>query len=256
MCIVLITPTGGRPIQFKFCQQFMKNQTYAGEVIWIIVDDCFPVTTNIVNEDFRENWTIVKVYPKPPWKQGLNTQGRNIAAGINAMPKFRDIKAIFIIEDDDYYKPIYLERMMLRFPGFQAIGEKNTVYYNVFFGGYVVNDNTRHASLFQTAFPLSSLPIFQQCLKEKFIDFVFFSMLSNINLFNEGNLAIGIKGMPGRYGIGAGHSPAMFNRTDRKDPNFNYLRTQIGEEDAKLYYGYNRDRRNIEHASFNKGRLR
>lgn len=250
--IALITPTGGRPIQFKFCQHFMKNQTYKGEVVWVIVDDCWPVSTDLVKEDFKDNWTIIKVYPKPVWRAGWNTQGRNIKAGIDALINHtKELEAIFIIEDDDCYKTVYIEKMIKYLMGYSSAGEKNSVYYNVFFGGYVINDNTKHSSLFQTVITMDSLPWFEQCLGQKFIDFVFFSKAENVNLFNAGNLAIGMKGLPGRYGIGAGHTNAMFWRNDRKDPEFKWLQSQIGD-DASLYYSYNKNIIIKEHASFQR----
>jgi hypothetical protein len=241
--IALITPTGARAEQFKLCQMFMERQTYRGDVIWIIVDDCLPLTTNSVGEGFKDKWTIIKVYPTPAWMPGDNTQGRNIQYGINVLfrnYKEKDIEAVFIIEDDDYYRPIYLESMMSRFGNFDTIGERNTIYYNVLFRGYVTNDNIKHASLFQIAFTPKVLPIFEQCYSQKFIDFVFFSLAKNVNLFNAGNLAIGIKGMRGRPGIGAGHVRAMYNSQNRLDLSMNWLHGQIGE-DARLYEKYYND---------------
>jgi hypothetical protein len=132
--IVLITPTGGRPDQISICSHLMHKQTYQGKVVWIIVDDCIPQTTDFINVDFRENWTIIKIYPIPSWSSGQNTQARNILVGINTLlasyPK-EEIEAIFIIEDDDYYKPVYLQRMTEQLKGFDIAGEINTIYYNV-----------------------------------------------------------------------------------------------------------------------------
>jgi hypothetical protein len=253
MCIALITPTGGRLAQFKLCQLFMQRQTYAGKVLWVIVDDCWPTTTDVVSEEFKENWVIRKIYPKPVWKAGMNTQGRNIEAGMNIVKQY-DVEAIFIIEDDDYYRSVYLESMMSRFQNFDVIGERNTVYYNVYFRGFVTNDNIKHASLFQVAFTPKALPIFELCYAQKFIDFVFFSMAKNVNLFNAGNLAIGIKGIKGRPGIGAGHVKTMYTRQDRLDLSMNWLNAQIGD-DSKLYADFYNVTQLQAHASFQKRRL-
>jgi hypothetical protein len=191
----------------------------------------------MVTEHFKDNWTVIKVHPTPLWQPGMNTQGRNIEAGLRVVKQHENVEAIFIIEDDDYYRPIYLDSMMLRFGNFDVIGERNTVYYNVFFRGHVTNDNTKHASLFQLAFTPKALPIFEQCYGDKFIDFIFFSKAKNVNLFNAGNLAIGIKGIKGRPGIGAGHVRTMYTRQERLDISMNWLQNQIGE-DYKLYEGF------------------
>lgn len=243
--IVLITPTGARPGQFNMCQAWMKRQTYPGKVVWIIVDDAIPRSTDLVGEDFKPEWTIVKVYPTPYWQYGQNTQSRNITAGLNVMSQNfneKDIEAIFIIEDDDYYRANYLERMMARFGSFKVLGEMNTVYYNVFWRNYFVNRNTSHSSLFQIALIPEMLSLFRSCLNEKFIDFKFYEKLhaqqyvfrGEIGFFNESNLALGMKGMPGRAGIGAGHGKLMNMFPDYR---LQFLISQINE-DAKYYEGY------------------
>ena len=248
--IVLITPTGGRPDQFNLCRLFMERQTYQGKVVWIIVDDCIPVTTDCVQENFKENWTIIKVYPQPPWRPGQNSQGRNISMGLNTMLsnyKMEDIEGIFIIEDDDYYKPIYLEQMTPRLAGVQAVGEKNTIYYNVYYRTYFHHPNTGHSSLFQTAFTVDALDIFGHCCNEAYIDMSFWTRVTSVNLFNENNLSVGIKGMPGRYGIGAGHTRL---RNMPRDNEWHYLISLIGMEDTKLYtrfYGGGNTRPSLLH---------
>lgn len=235
--IILITPTGFRARQFELLKIWMLRQTYLDEVAWIIVDDCIPITTNCVAENFKDKWTIIKIYPSPVWK-GQNSQARNIGAGIKVMRdnfNNKDIEAVFIIEDDDYYRPDYLERMMINFKSYHLIGERNTIYYNVVHRRYITNANIIHASLFQTAFKIEVLPIFESCYSAKFIDCVFWSKVRNNYLFYENDLAIGMKGMSGRGGIGAGHSRAM-NMKD--DSSLQYLQKLIGTEDAKYYEEY------------------
>ena len=240
--LILITPTGARPEQINLCETFMRRQTYCGAVTWIIVDDCEPKTTNFTA---REDWTIIKVSPRPSWTKGMNTQTRNIAAGIDqiyANYDIKNIKAVFIIEDDDYYKPKYLERMMARFDNVKVLGEINSVYYNVFYRRYFINRNTSHVSLFQIAFRPEMIELFKTCYNERFIDFKFYEKLhameyvkrGEVGFFNESNLAIGIKGISGRAGIGAGHGRLM---NMLPDPQMAYLRSQI-QDDASLYEKY------------------
>ena len=246
--IGLITPTGARQEQINLCQLWMSKQTYSGDVVWVIVDDAYPQTTNYIT---RPGWKIINVYPDPIWQSGENTQARNIAAGLNALLsayKREEIEAIFIIEDDDYYKPFYLERMMLRLNGFWAAGERHTIYYNVVTRRHVTNPNNYHSSLFQTAFKVEAIQELENSLWHRFIDSEFWKNVKNGNLFNEGNLAIGIKGMAGRGGIGAGHKIAMNMQTDI---NLNYLKSQIGE-DIKYYEQYYSGDRFAQHPAFIK----
>jgi len=237
--VALITPTGYRRSQLTMCAEMMKRQTYKGNVVWIIVDDCSPISTDVVPENFRDNWAIIKTFPSPSWRPGLNTQGRNMSVGINKIyENFNDseIKAVFIIEDDDYYRPEYITEMLKRMDGYKVIGEVNTLYYNVFFRRYAANGNFQHSSLFQTAFTMDVIPIFRRCYMDKFIDAKFYQILAKkgVNLFSADNLSIGIKGMPGRPGIGAGHTRMSGMKSD---PGLNYLISLIGE-DAKQYGRY------------------
>ena len=198
--IALITPSGFRPYQISLCEKYMQAQTYKGPVVWVIVDDALPCSSSNIS---REGWEVIHVYPSPVWEMGQNTQGRNIKAGIDAV-RDRDIEAYFIIEDDDYYKPCYLEEMMLRSNNCLVWGECQTIYYNVVSRHWIENQNDKWSSLFQTAFKPFALSFFERLYNEKFIDYAFFHIVPGVKLF-KGNFSIGIKGQPGRGGIGAGH---------------------------------------------------
>lgn len=231
--IALITPTGAREFQLSMCAKYMKAQTYKDPVLWIIVDDAEPRTSDFIKDDFRENWTIKKVYPSPVWQVGQNTQGRNLKAGVDELPKH--IEAIFIIEDDDYYKPCYLEEMMKRSSGCLAWGESFTIYYNVALMRWIENKNDAWSSLFQTAFKPAALKYFNMLYGEKFIDYAFFRLCPKVKLFRTNDkLSIGIKGIPGRAGIGAGHK---FIAHMEPDPTGEKLTELLGL-DAKNYDGY------------------
>jgi hypothetical protein len=214
----------------------MRVQDYKGEVLWVIVDDGKPITAGVVKSDFREDWTVVKVFPRPEWRNGQNTQSRNLLAGIQVVKQFTEVTAVFIIEDDDYYSPRYLRCMADKLKGHKVTGEINTIYYNVERRGWGRNRNTQHSSLFQTAFTLEVLPIFEKICKDspKFIDVLFWKSLFDpyaLFGFEESNLAIGIKGLPGRPGIGVGHK-----RTYPINPDEDYskLKELIGD-DYKYY---------------------
>ncbi len=226
--ICLLTPTGGRPDQIALCAKFMQRQDYKGDVTWVIVDDCNPRTTDFITGDFRENWNIIKLFPSPAWQEGQNTQGRNIAAGINEIKKHNP-EAIFIIEDDDYYKSEYLSATLEKLKGFDLCGERNTIYYNVTLRRWIENGNDIWSSLFQTAFTPKVIPILEGLYGEKFIDFILFRKIKS-NLFDAKH-SIGIKGMPGRSPIGAGHG-----WIDHMLPDYDMekLKELIGE-DYRLY---------------------
>lgn len=208
--IALITPTGARRRQIELCAQWMSAQDYKGEVLWILIDDADPTTINCIPEEFREGWTIVKLYPEPRWKPGQNTQARNLLAGLEEVKNYT-VDAVFIIEDDDYYKSEYLSVMVANLQGFDITGEQCSFYYNVAAQYWMQCKNRNHSSLFQTAFTPSIIPVFEKvCIERiRFIDMLLFQRIPmrKTNLFLGQNLSIGMKGLPGRAGIGMGHRP-------------------------------------------------
>jgi len=207
--IALITPTGARENQLKLCAHYMAKQTYGGDLVWVIIDDALPRTSDFITDDFRTGWQVLKAYPAPPWQVGQNTQGRNLKAGIDLLLQHyspNKIEAIFIIEDDDYYRPNYLAVMMSLLDGCLVLGESHTIYYNVRLGRWIENQNDTWSSLFQTAFKPAALRWFNKLYGEKFIDYAFFRLCEKPKLFRTPDkLSIGIKGIEGRAGIGAGH---------------------------------------------------
>lgn len=233
--IALITPTGARPQQIKLCKEFMRKQDYEGEVLWVIVDDAIPVTTDHIHLTFRQGWTIEKCFPTPAWKPGMNTQARNLLAGIAEVKKRKSVEAIFIIEDDDYYRPEYLRLMVDALSGHCVAGQIRTIYYNPIIYAYSVNPNIHHASLFQLAFTSNLLPTFEHVCDQrmKFIDIGFFKMIKDkrIHLFDGTPLAVGMKGLPGRAGIGIGHK---IGRRMIKDENKRMLKEWLKED--YIYY--------------------
>lgn len=226
--IVLITPTGGRQKQFDLCCTWMKKQTYTGKVLWIIIDDCIPATTLEIPK-FPDNWNILVKRPVEVWEPGMNTQGRNLKIGIDVVKRIPEnqVEAIFIIEDDDYYSAVYLEKMVQKLKGYHLAGERFTIYYHVGVNKYHGAYNRRHASLFQIAFTPAVIPNIERYYDQLYIDMKFCISVTSKNLFARENLAIGIKGQPGRMGIGIGHKETGYIL---EDTEYNKLKELIGQD--------------------------
>lgn len=224
--LTLLTATGARPAAWALCERWMARQDYTGPVRWIIVDDGpepQPVTFR------RDGWQLVLVRPSPHWAPGQNTQARNLLKGLGAVDP---ADSLVIIEDDDWYAPDWLSTVAAELQHAELVGEHRARYYNVQqrCGRQLVN--TGHASLCSTAMRGSALRDFSDACRArpKFIDLELWRRARGRRLFG-GHRVVGIKGLPGRGGIGMGHEPEFRGEADASGA---LLRDWIGE-DAEVY---------------------
>jgi hypothetical protein len=204
----------------------MLRQDYAGPVHWIIVDDG-PEPQPVTFE--REGWTLQVIRPAPHWQPGQNTQARNLLAGL------REVDAgarLVIIEDDDWYRGDWLRTVNIPLHERELVGECRARYYNVATRRGKQLTNTQHASLCSTAMRGAAIDTFRwSCERnQKFIDLELWRKHRSRYLFGGGRVC-GIKGLPGRGGIGMGHSKDF---AGTHDPDGRILREWIGD-DADLY---------------------
>ena len=218
--LTLLTATGARPEAWAICEQLMARQTYAGPVRWVIVDDG-PVVQPVALQ--REGWTLEAVRPMPRWEAGQNTQARNLAAGLEVIGAD---ESVVIVEDDDYYAPGYLADMAKWLERRPLVGEMRARYYNITTGKGREMGNVRHASLCSTGVMAEGLRAFRAAVAkaDKFIDLTLWRSMPG-RLYSTRHV-VGIKGMPGRGGIGSGHMYGFGQPMN--------LRDWIGE-DAALY---------------------
>jgi hypothetical protein len=198
---------------------------------WIVLDDgitsapCTMGQTHIRLEDTRGKASLAK-------KLTYLMQHSEMIAG----------DYVAFIEDDDWYRANYLEVATQRCKeGYDIIGEGYALYYNVRSGGWLMHNNTAHASLCQT---LISRKVFPELLKftqteDPFIDFYLWRD-ANSNLTRKVFLPteyfptlVGIKGMYPGYGIGHSSKMKHYDDTER-----NQLIALIGKADAALYSKY------------------
>ncbi|WP_426805388.1 glycosyltransferase family A protein [Stenotrophomonas sp. SrG] len=224
--LTLLTATGARPAAWALCERWMARQDYAGPVRWVIVDDG-PEPQPVA---FRRNgWQLVLVRPSPHWAPGQNTQARNLLKGLAAVGAD---ERLAIIEDDDWYAPDWLTTVDRELDRAELVGEHRARYYNVQQRCGRQLANTGHASLCSTGMRGSALKDFADaCLaRPKFIDLDLWRRTQGRHLFG-GNRVVGMKGLPGRGGIGMGHD-AAFN--GQADPDGALLRSWVGL-DAEVY---------------------
>lgn len=224
--LTLLTATGCRPQAWALCERWMMTQTFGGPVRWVIVDDG-EVPQPITFE--RDGWTLDVIRPRPYWRAGQNTQSRNLLAGLVAIGAD---ERVVIIEDDDHYKPDWLAVVARELDHGELVGEFLARYYNIATGIGRQLSNNRHASLCSTAVRGRALAALREAceLRPKFIDLELWRSFRPHRLFG-GHRVTGIKGLPGRDGIGMGHK-ANFSGT--QDSHGALLRQWIGV-DAEHY---------------------
>jgi hypothetical protein len=217
--VTAITPTGDRLLAFRLCREWMANQTQRPDQ-WIVVND--GKTPMVPAPDFQY------VRRDPGGNDSLNTLNLNLKA---ALPYITGDK-ILIIEDDEYYAPGYVAEMARRLDSHEVVGICQSKYYHLPTGGYETCGNVRHASLAETGFRKSFLPTFESLLQMKdgprWLDDLMWTHIKategkpgkvNSLLFVDDKtpLYVGIKGLPGRNGIGSGHKTTMYHVHDGAD---------------------------------------
>jgi glycosyltransferase involved in cell wall biosynthesis len=210
MKITCITPTGDRELVFSLCQRWVKEQTVQPDQ-WIVVDDG---KTPIKCLD-RSIKSLQYIRRKPEQSDPKHTLLLNMQKALSVAAG----GVIFVLEDDEYYANDYLETMMSHLQDKQAVGIIHSKYYHVS-GRYIKNVNTKYASLAQTGFRRELVPTVIDLLKgDTFLDLRIWRHIQAHGgecLFHDRNhsVYVGMKGMPGRFGIGAGHRPHSFYYPD------------------------------------------
>ena len=212
--ITAITPTGDRPLPFRLCQKWMMNQTRKPDQ-WIVVDDGKTPMAPFAPMEY------VRREPQP--NDPAHTLCTNMAT---AIPLIKGNK-IIIIEDDEYYAPEYIEEMSSRLESYEVVGIGDSKYYYLPTGRWKTFGNRGHASLAQTGFRACLLPKLSDFLVSgnviDWLDMKIWSWVDDAKrtarpisfmLFVDSvkSLYAGIKGLPGRMGMGEGHNPVVVQR--------------------------------------------
>jgi hypothetical protein len=229
MKISIITPGGGRPQAFALCEKYMARQTVwkEHEIQWIVVDD---------NEKDPVRCTMGQehIFGALPWRFGINTLRYNLDAGIKAATG----DYLFVIENDDYYKPQYLEVYLSLLQHADLVGFGDVTYYSLRTRSFREMKNFQHASTCQTAWRKSYTPYILHAVHagEPYPDLTIWGQARAAKrkylLALGQDLCVGIKSTPGRGGIGIGHRADDFipdNATHAK------LKELLGPQDAEVY---------------------
>ena len=210
MKIALLTPSGGRPRQLELCRRMIAAQ------------DMVESTTHYAS--INETLTLAQ----------------NLYLLLDTAERAKP-DAYLVVEDDDFYPSGYVGLMAARFAmGYDIVGSERTRYYHVPTRGFRTHAHPGRSSLCATGFSASAMPkvraVIEASLGERFLDIAVWNEAASGALgwacLIDDSTMVGIKGLPGRAGIGVGHDPRHY--ADH-DADGSVLLEWVGPEFAATY---------------------
>ena len=215
MKVSLLTPSGGRPKQLKLCRRWVENQRVSNDIDieHIVVENDKALIADNLLKCLEE------------------------ATG--------DI--IMIIEDDDYYSPEYVSRTLSSFKDNAVlVGESRRKRYHFPSRKYLIFNHNLNSALNTLAFKSDEFAdkfrhILKWCSKKKnqFVDQILWNSVISSNypsaLSRGDAYCVGIKGLVGRNGAGALHSP---DKLSLSDECFDVFKEWLGVDSYAYFYEY------------------
>lgn len=221
--LTVITPTGNRERELNNLAEYVRRQTIRPDE-WIVVDDGDRPSR-------LPSIRYVRHHIRRIPRAGRFTLPANLLAGL-ALANGRHV---VIMEDDDWYAPTYLERMVDGLARFDLFGEGCSPYYNTKSRTWMRNDNKSHASLCASGFRASLIPMVAEVAHAGavsgncFLDVDIWARAQSCRVEEYRGLHVGLKS-----GDGIGIEHRMTGRAHRSDPDGAILREWIGP-DAERY---------------------
>jgi hypothetical protein len=197
--VTLVTPTGDRTDSFALCREMMSSQTVV-PYQWIVVDD----GKNPLPAELRRGVHYIR--REPARSDPSHTLGANMQA---ALPFVRT-EYVIIIEDDDWYHPQYVEKMLRLLGKAHLVGFGMAIYYNFEYRRAKFHRNLTHCSFANTAFNRRVIPyILRNCVGlAAHLDLHLWRHFSGSKRISpidkDFPLTVGVKGVPGRRSRMAG----------------------------------------------------
>lgn len=221
MKISVLTPTCDRPFAFALTEKYMARQTVQ-PYEWIVAD----------GGQTPINCTMGQTHVYSPRPSGTANFANNLLNGLAQATG----DLLVIIEDDDWLRPDHLAWMASAAENSPLVGsEDKQRYHNVHHRCWKLFNNVG-ASMCQTGIRRELWPAFEEMIrtciaKDSYgIDTNFWRSVPKDQWGIVGEMTVvGIKGLPGRAGLGVGHRPG-FGWT--RDPDLAQLRSWIGRDAA------------------------
>ncbi len=228
MRVSVVTPTADRPEALALAERWMARQTRQPDE-WIVADGGLTPSTCTRRQ-------VLSYAPRPA---GTANFVENLRRGLLCATG----EIVFVMEDDEFYAPTYIERLLGLFrPETLLVGDDLQRYYNVAARAWRVYEHTG-ASLCQSAFRAELVPLLRETAAAALargsygVDAAFWQAVPAARQARQRTGAVvGIKGLPGLPGLGVGHRP---DARWHQDPTLATLRAWLGD-DADVYAQYGR----------------
>ena len=224
--IGVITPTADQPMGIRLAETYMARQTVQPDV-WVVVDDGDKYASLTMGQDHIRRTRD---------GEGGISLAKNMLAALDFLGASCDV--IVIWEHDDWYAPEHITTSINCLAAADITGSKWQRYYNIKHQVYRVMLNVGSA-LCNTAFKTKIRDNLRRACEHAIInkhygiDRKFWDSLGNIKKNIHGiDTVVGIKGLPGRPGLGMGHRPTKGSWIE--DNGQVVLRHWIGD-DAEHY---------------------
>lgn len=212
---------------FERLASYLNAQTYTGDIHWMVVDDCKPLTPI---PRMRAGIIVEKLIPEWQWQSGMNTQSACLSLALEGVGS---ASVVLVMEDDDAYLPDHIECTLKALQGAELTGERVSRYYNVATRHCREIPGQWHASLASAGCRGTALALLKAvCARgSSRIDMDLWQRFTGPKTLTENRNVIGIKGLPGRAGIGIGHRSAFGD----PDPDGKTLISWLGNDLAAPY---------------------
>lgn len=219
MRISVITPTADQPTGIRLAERYMAAQTVRPHE-WIVADDgAVPAALTMGQKHLVRKRT----------DEGARSLASNMLAALDAATG----DVIVVWEHDDAYLPGHLAACLDGLSKSDVHGCSILRYYHVGLRVWCEMRN-KGSALCQTAFRRELIPDMRDACHGAYrdnsvaVDWRFWQDRQALAIGPK--TVIGIKGLPGRPGLGIGHRPKnQRNRKWGEDPSMKKLREWIGE---------------------------
>lgn len=180
----------------------MQRQSFGGGVRWIVADDG--------DEPARPTLGQIHVRSERKRKPGHHSLVENLRAAQN---QIGDARAVLFIEDDDYYSPTYVQRMVDAIDaGADIAGTAPHVSFHSATWRFNIAANKRHAALCATALGPGAFAALAAETTPKhdgrvYVDVRTWTRCKGAKAILDGStpIVVGVKGLPGRLGAETCH---------------------------------------------------